>query len=448
MNIFKSYRTLVLIGLVAFFTGCDVLQQLANQNQGGGGQAQQNQVKLEGNLDCNTPNRYGKVIFPKDKVAPFLDLTYATMRPEDQWNNGKNTQTCYGSNKYKTKNAQGLEELKLDVFLPNNEVDDCRDRAVLLFVHNGGFSQAFAPNKSTMRGQAKFAAQLGYVSIVIDYRKGYDFGKGNVYDQRSLTGKGYTMLKNLQGKKVDCREGSEPDPNTFNEAMFRIIQDIRAAHRFIHKNKDRLSINTDKIFYVGSSTGAMAAAHAAYAADETAHWNKLGMGRIQDFGLHPELEGQIKVAGVIADQPALQNVAWIDNNDNVPIFMMQGTADLDVPYETGPIGGLKKYNGGTSQLAYFQVHGSKKMYDRIKSLGSPVTRAKLMAFEGVDHNTGVVFNGGCPRLNGGQRGIWLEGYNFARKIIEAKDKGVSPNITNEFCLFKSPKSGACQAICN
>ncbi len=443
-----SLRNILLGCLVILMTtSCDVLKQLAQQNQqgGGGGGNQGGTIQMDGPVDCNSGNRYTQTIFPANAIKKFENVPYASMTAADQWNGGKNTDLCYGGRPYKYNTEGGKEELRLDIYMPDPSVDQCRSRSLVIFVHQGGFAPVYTPSKSmnTIAGRAKFLAQLGFVVAVIDYRKGFDF-KTNTYHPNSIA---YQVMPQLT---IDCSEASKPDPNSFQVAMFRFIQDIRASHRFLHKNKDLMGTDNNKIFYLGLSTGAIGIAHAAYAADETQHWNQLGLGSVQSFGQHPELEGEIKIAGVIAEQPALHKVEWLEASDNVPIYMMQGAADYDVPFEEGYLAGMTSYNGSSRQedMGPFALNGSKSMYNRLKVIsGNSKTQGHLSAFEGISHDISPMTNGKCQKLSGGLRGIWREAYAFAANEIKAIDTGTSSNFKTGYCFYKNPRIQGCNSVC-
>ncbi len=432
----------VMIGM----SSCEFLNQVAQQqgNQGGGGN-QGAQVNLQGTVGCNETNRYVNPVFPAGKVKKFPDIVYASALPSEQWNNGVVNEKCYGIRNYKTRNANGKDDFKLDVYMPDGAVDDCPNRALIMLVHQGGFSQRETPNKTfgSVAGRAKYLAQLGYVVATIDYRKGFDFDDSNTYEDGSLA----ALL--IPQSKLDCSEQPTPDPKSFQIALFRFIQDIRAAHRFLHSNSEKIGFDTDKVFYMGLSTGAIGIAHAAYAADETQHWNQLEMGSINSYGNFPELESQIKVAGVIAEQPALHKTEWLEASDNVPMYMMQGAADKDVPFGAGYLAGLKSYNGGQAGMPFFRLYGAKSLYDQFKKIENSSTKSKgfLSAFEGINHHLTPMVSGGCPDLKGGFKGIWLESYKFAQEVIKSVDENRSANITTGYCLYKNPTKGNCYKQC-
>ena len=213
------------------------------------------------------------------------------------------------------------EKLLLDVFAPAN--DSMKKRPLMIFIHGGGFQN----NTKTGSFSSLIClglAKRGYVSATIDYRLGIEKPKN--------------------------------DTNYF-EAMYRAVQDAKAAVRFFRKNGDRYGIDTAQIFIMGGSAGAKTAMHLAYLSqDEIPSYidvNKLGL-----------LEGtsgnegySSKVSGVVNCWGAMINYNWMSKGD-VPIFNVAGTADKTVPYDSS-----YGYHG-------FK-YGALIMYHRALSLGIP-----------------------------------------------------------------------------
>jgi dienelactone hydrolase len=443
----SKLNLLLAVFCTIIFSSCEFLNQVAKQqgNQGSPGQNSGSEaVVLQGTVSCDYGNRYVDPVFPANNIKLFSDIVYATATPQEQWNNGKVSSECYGVRDYKTANGNGSEDFKLDIYMPDPAVDQCNDRALVLLVHQGGFSQRETPNKTfgSVAGRAKYLAQLGYVVAVMDYRKGFDFDNSNTYANGSLAA---LIMPTIN---LDCKETNTPDPKSFQVALFRFMQDIRAAHRFLHKNNEKIGVDNDKVFYMGLSTGAIGIAHAAYATDETQHWNSLGLGSIGSYGNFPEVESQIKVAGVLAEQPALHKAEWLEATDNVPMYMMQGAADMDVPFGEGYLAGLTSYNKGQAGMPYFKLFGAKSLYDQFAKIGgNSKSVGHLAAFEGVNHHLAPMTSGACNDLKNGLRGIWVESYKFAKEIIQSVDENRTANIKTGYCLYKNPSKFNCTKEC-
>jgi lysophospholipase L1-like esterase/dienelactone hydrolase len=213
------------------------------------------------------------------------------------------------------------EKLLLDVFAPAN--DSMKKRPLMIFIHGGGFQN----NTKTGSFSSLICmglAKRGYVSATIDYRLGIEKPKN--------------------------------DTNYF-EAMYRAVQDAKAAVRFFRKNGDKYGVDTSQIFIMGSSAGSKTAMHLAYLSqDEIPSYidvNKLGLleGTSGNEGFSSKVNGVVNCWG------ALINYKWMNKGD-VPLFNVAGTADKTVPYDSS-----YDYHG-------FK-YGALIMYHRALSLGIP-----------------------------------------------------------------------------
>lgn len=225
------------------------------------------------------------------------------------------------------------ETLKLDVFLPSG-TDTLRKRPLLIFIHGGGFQNndkvgAF----STM--VCGSMARRGYVASSINYRLG------------------------LAASKSDT---------AYFEAMYRAVQDAKAAVRFFRKNADQYGIDPDQIFVMGSSAGSKTAMHLAYLdQSEVPAWaDTKRLGTLEGSSGNPGYSS--KVRGVINCWGAMINYRWMQPGD-ASIFNVHGMADVTVAYD--------------SSFSYHGFgHGSTILYDHALSLGIPTG---LHLFEKTGH---------------------------------------------------------------
>jgi lysophospholipase L1-like esterase/dienelactone hydrolase len=227
------------------------------------------------------------------------------------------------------------EKLLLNILLPIS--DTLKKRPLIVAIHGGGFV-----NGDKAGGfQVSFCKNLtkkGYVTASINYRMGIGKPKSDV---------------------------------TYFEAMYRAVQDAKAAVRFFRKNAETYGIDTSKIFIMGGSAGSMTALHVAYLDQKEVPSNidtrKLGSleGTSGNAGFSSKVHGVINCWGAMVDYK------WINTGD-VPLFSVHGTGDSTVPYDDS-----YNYHG----FAY----GSQILYERALSLGIP-TGLKL--FEKAGHNIG------------------------------------------------------------
>jgi dienelactone hydrolase len=225
-----------------------------------------------------------------------------------------------------------MEKLTLDIFTPNG--DTSKKRPLLIGVHGGGFVNG---NKSGgfQVTVAKHLAKKGYVTSSIKYRLG-------VAKPRTDT--------------------------TYFEAMYRAVQDAKAAVRFFRKNAEQYGIDTSKIYVIGGSAGGMTVLQLAYMDEHEipAKFDTEKMGTLE--GTSGNAGYSSKVHGVINCWGAIIDYKWINKGD-VPVFNIHGTGDLTVPFDDS-----YNYHG----FAF----GSKNIYERALSLGIPTG---LRLFEKAGH---------------------------------------------------------------
>lgn len=225
------------------------------------------------------------------------------------------------------------ETLRLDVFMPPT-TDTVRRRPLLIFIHGGGFQNndkvgAF----STM--VCSTLARRGYVTSSINYRMG------------------------LAPSKSDT---------TYFEALYRAVQDAKAAVRYFRKNADRFGIDPDQIFLMGSSAGSKTAMHTAYLdAHEVPAWlDTKRLGPLEGESGNPGYSS--KVRGVVNCWGAMIDYRWMNKGD-APIFNVHGMADATVAYDSS-----FSYHG-------FR-HGSTILYNRALLMG---IATGLQLFEKTGH---------------------------------------------------------------
>lgn len=242
------------------------------------------------------------------------------------------------------------EKLLLDVYSPH--ADTLRKRPLVVFVHGGGFTGG---DKATGYPLlfSHGLARRGYVCSSINYRLGIEEPKNH---------------------------------QNYFEALYRAVQDAKAAVRYFRKNAAQYDIDTAQIYIMGGSAGAMTALHLAYldAHEMPAYLSKWGT-----------LEGQSgnegyssKVKGVVNCWGAMIDFRWIQPGD-IPNFNIHGTADKLVPCD--------------SSVAYNPFkYGSEVVFERSLSLGIPTG---IRLFE----NTGHTLDGGKIKQTQAltEAGYWL-----------------------------------------
>lgn len=209
-----------------------------------------------------------------------------------------------------------MQILDLDVYEPLS--DNFSERPLIIFAHDGfrfmGILERFKATPHVVTFCESFAKR-GYVAASINYRMFME-------DFSSAT----------------CNW----------EAIFRGVQDIKAAVRFFRKpdNSQLFRIDTNKIFVGGFSAGAIIALHSAYL-------NEYEIPNLIDTMKLGNLEGNSgnpgyssKVSGVISCYGGIGDTSWIEPG-NVSVFSMHGVFDSAIPIRSGPTvyGNIFLYGG-------------------------------------------------------------------------------------------------------
>jgi len=224
--------------------------------------------------------------------------------------------------------------LLMDIFMPNS--DTLQKRPAIIFAHSGGLLIGTRHNDDMIAMCDSFTRK-GYVTATIDYRMGM----------------GATVTRFLGiiiGIRVNEKNGYR--------AFYRAMQDSRAAIRFLKKNASLYGIDTTKIYFTGSSSGAILAIQNLYLDKQvevsTDAFSTPSLGEMDDIG---EPGFGAKANATVAMWGALQNPELIEN-ESTPLFLIHGANDDIVPFKKGmPLGNIVSPNPAIS-LTLSEMYGS------------------------------------------------------------------------------------------
>jgi hypothetical protein len=205
--------------------------------------------------------------------------------------------------------AGSRETLLLDMYEPAN--DTARKRALIIFVHGGAWVSG---TKTQGRELCVLFAKKGYVATSIDYRLG---------------------IENPVNEK------------TRGEAVYRGVQDIKAAVRFARANARLYRIDTTQIFIGGYSAGGVNAVHAAYWDENEVPLNidKTRWGNLEGDGGNPAFSSEVQAVYGIAS--SIVKLNWIQGGEP-PVVCVHSKTDRTEPYNEGPDGqGIYVYGGAS-----------------------------------------------------------------------------------------------------
>lgn len=228
--------------------------------------------------------------------------------------------------------------LNLDLYTP--EGDAVSQRPLLVLIHGGAFV-AGDKRDEFPASLARYYARCGFVVASVNYRMGYVFLPG--------------AYSNLE------------------RCMYRGVQDIHAALRFLAANKNLYNIDPDMIFVGGNSAGGFLALFTAFMNQHEAWESATGshlkmqtdLGRLDASG-NPLVAG-FRIRGVINMWGAVHELSIIDKFEKIPVLSVHGTADKIVP--CGYDYPFKNLDPRLTSFFVQKVAGSNLIKARMDSLG-------------------------------------------------------------------------------
>lgn len=251
-----------------------------------------------------------------------------------------------------------LVTLDLDVYEPIPAIDPLAKRPLIIFFHGGGFDGG----DKTSEGASYYGEKLaekGFVFASANYRIGWD------------------NLGSCEG-----------DTTSLQLAIYRAIQDGKAAIRFMKAHASEYGIDTNYIFLMGNSAGTALSLNAAYAGQENFDdpiYSSLGS---LDSSTNALYNHTVTCQGISVEAAGIENVSVLDNAD-IPVEFFHGTCDSTVPYDTGPL--YYCY----SPVQYMTYHGSWYLSHYLESKGtvSWLYSAEHRGHDAVDEDTIVLYAG-------------------------------------------------------
>ncbi len=298
--------------------------------------------------------RYTKTIFGSSTVTS--NIQYATAPSIN--------------NPYSDESATTATTLSMDVYQPTGDI--LTNRPVIIFAHGGGFADG-NKNVDDMTAFCDTFARKGYVTVSINYRQGVE-----VADNGDLH---------------------------YTRAAYRGLQDGRSAIRFLRANASTYGIDPNKIYWGGNSAGSFIGLNSIFIDDNekpadanavsysitvygiTTNYSGPDLGNL-DIGENLSESGMPNA--VMACWGGVADTLAINTNNNIPVFLIHGTADQIVPFNSGPPFNLT----GISP-----VYGSNSIETRLNTIG---LAAQMTYFvPGQDHEFYGVTNGDWTDGSGG-----------------------------------------------
>lgn len=248
---------------------------------------------------------------------------------------------------------QGLvdQPLHMDIYYPYG--DDSKSRPLLLYLHGGAFM--FGDKECGL--QEIFTEEFvkkGYMVISMNYRLG-----------STLAG-------------FDAIE----------RTIYRGVQDVRAALRYVTHYQDRLGIDPDQIYLCGSSAGGIIALTTTFMEENDVFKSAKGglftnnLGGLDNSG--NQLKTDFKIAGVASLWGAITDLNMIKKK--TPTLLFHGTNDDIVPNDYGlpfkNVMGDRIHNFVSSSWG---LHGSKAIHQYMLQKNAPVQYIDFLGYGHEPH---------------------------------------------------------------
>jgi len=192
-------------------------------------------------------------------------------------------------------------DLKMDIYEPTG--DTLSVRPILIMAHGGSFLGGTKTDPDVVAICESFAKR-GYVTCSYEYRVGI--------------------------------QGFIPNAATATDAVYRAVQDGKAAVRFFRQDAattNTYKIDPNQIFLGGSSAGAFIALHLAYLNQPSELPSTIDttvLGGMEGTSGNPGYPSNVKA--IVNLCGALGDKNWIVPGD-IPVCSMHGTIDGTVPYD-------------------------------------------------------------------------------------------------------------------
>lgn len=249
-----------------------------------------------------------------------------------------NTVTKHSNVKYGSASVWTIPynktDLVMNVFTPDDDV--LEKRPLMIWVHSGGFLNGHKEHEDIVALCDSFAKR-GYVTATIDYRKGFN--------------------------PTSVASGER--------AVYRGVQDLRAAIRYLKEHHEVYGIDTNYTFLGGSSAGAFSVLQTVYMNQSEAPESIVGTGGLMgspnlgcldcegnDYAHNMDITGYVSLWGAVGDS------SWVNANETTPGLLVHGKADGTVPFGVGHPFGLPTTP---------KTHGSRAISNQLNLLNIPHT---------------------------------------------------------------------------
>lgn len=314
-------------------------------------------------------NRYQEAVF--STVDKTEDLVYST------------------ADVYDVFNLPIEFDFKLDVYEPAGDVLEKRPLVIMSF---GGAYIFGDKEHADMIAWCDSLARYGYVAVSIDYRLGVNA----------------------------LSEGSAV------RAMYRGVQDTRAAIRYMLEHQTEYRIDPDYIYLGGESAGAINSLHAAFMTTEVERPSETNGILLENFDLGcldcsgNNFQQNFDIKGIIDLWGGVIDLNLISANESIPTLIIHGEDDFIVPYDEGfPF--VSQF-----QLTFPYLYASKAIHEHMDNLG---IYNEYYTYPGEGHLFYGLPDGIITFPNEQWNPVWTQGHEFLYRTLEFTTETPSGNTS-------------------
>lgn len=251
-------------------------------------------------------------------------------------------------------------DLHMDVYSPKGDKET--GRPAVLVMHGGAFA---AGSKDDMEQQSvtycDSLAARGFVAVAVEYRLG-------------ITATAEDGLISI-------------DSANFSRAVYRGIQDVRAAVRYMRAKAKDFGIDPNRIYLLGNSAGAILALENIYI-DKNSEIPEVALadpslGGLDLYGVDgysPEANAAVALWGGIHD-------VGIIEDKSTPVLLVHGTGDSTVLFKTGrPLGNIATTLENIMPAAAASI-GSLAFDIKTPTLYGSYVIDSVLTAKGIEHET-------------------------------------------------------------
>ena len=261
---------------------------------------------------------------------------------------------------YENESDLTTVDLKMDVYQPKKDTE--KKRPAVLVMHGGAFAAGAKDDMAqhTVTYCDSLAAR-GYVAIAVGYR----LGIAAAVKDNALT--------------IDSLD--------FSRTVYRGIQDVRAAVRYVRMHADSLGVDPGRIYLIGNSAGAILTLENIYMDKDSeipaAAKTKPALGGLDEYGV----QGPNSQANAVAALWGAVHDSKIIGDVTKPVLLVHGKADSTVVFKTGrPLGNIANVLKNVMPDAAATLSSLAFRVETPTLYGSYVIDSVLTA-KGVEHET-------------------------------------------------------------